>query len=157
MKDLEHLPTGVGVKHVMPPRLLSHVGSVARGITEDDGREWSAHVDPMLGLVNKACEVMRIRDLRAIAWTTAGAVALVASTAHAQAPRLVDIAGNWVPSTGVGLPDDVQNLAPDIDPKVQVSALSASVNIPIRLSDDALLMPGVGYSNSERSANRKAS
>ncbi len=71
--------------------------------------------------------------------------ALVASTAHAQAPSLVDIAGDWVPSASVGLPDEVQNAVPMADPKVQVSELSARLNVPIRLSDDALLMPGVGY------------
>ena len=72
--------------------------------------------------------------------------ALLVSTAEAQAPRLVEIAGDWAPSAGLGLPDEVQELAPTADPTVQVSELAARINIPIRLSDKALLMPGIGYS-----------
>ena len=88
---------------------------------------------------------MRLSDARVLACGALVSWSLVALPANAQVPTLVDIGGNWTPSAGLVLPDEVQEAVPTADPKVQVSELTARFNIPIRLSDKALLMPGVGY------------
>ena len=70
---------------------------------------------------------------------------LMAGPTSAQEPALIRITGDWIPtsdrSSPVGQPD-----TPASEAEASTRTLSASVNIPIRLTEHALLMPGASYS-----------
>ena len=89
---------------------------------------------------------MRVRQHQIIG--TMVAMATVAGTQEAAAqipPPIVSISGEWVPPAGVELPQEVQDLVPPADREFQTAIFDAAVNVPIRLSDRAVLLPGVRY------------
>lgn len=69
---------------------------------------------------------------------------IVGSTApaYAQQPALVRASGGFAPQSTVSA-DELSDPLPGRE--TQLSNFSASVNVPIRLSDNALLMPGAAY------------
>ncbi len=60
-------------------------------------------------------------------------------------PPIVAISGEWVPSAGVELPEEVEDLVPEADREIELPIFAATVNVPIRLSDRAVLVPGARY------------
>ena len=74
-----------------------------------------------------------------------GAASLVAAPAHGQEPSLFQISGDWIPNSGVIVSDDLEQIAPAPDIDARVATFSANFNVPIRLTDRSLLMPGASY------------
>ena len=80
-----------------------------------------------------------------VAWGLGMMVVTAAPLAWGQAPSIFSVTGEWAPPSGVQFPDSLQDLTADVEPDIQVSTLDVRFNVPIRLTDKALLMPGASY------------
>ncbi len=68
-----------------------------------------------------------------------------ATQAYAQAPPLFHVAGEWIPQSDVDEPDALTQLVTPEDVEAQVTNFNVGLNVPIRLSERAVLMPGATY------------
>ena len=89
---------------------------------------------------------MLVRRYRMIAALVSMASFSGVQAAQAQgAPPIVSISGEWVPPAGVELPQEALDLLPEAERELELPYFDAAVNVPIRLSDSAVLMAGVRY------------
>ena len=89
---------------------------------------------------------MRVRQHRVIGTVVALATFVGIHEAQAQIPPpLVSISGEWVPPATVELPPEVEEVAPNAGREIELPMFDAAVNVPIRLSENAVLMPGIRY------------
>ena len=89
---------------------------------------------------------MRVRQHHIMGALVAVATIIGAQDAEAQmAPPLVSVSGEWVPPASIERPQEIESQLPDASREVELPIFDAAVNVPIRLSDSAVLLAGVRY------------
>ena len=88
---------------------------------------------------------MNTTNLRLVRAAALMIVGLVGVPAHAQAPSLLFFSGDTIFESGLSAPDSDEELSPSPDAETRVSTFLAGFNIPIKLSDRAVLMVGGRY------------
>ena len=81
-------------------------------------------------------------------WTSFAAFAaamLTGSGAQAQAPSIFHISGEWISRSTVVPPEGLGNFTASPEIAAEVATFGVGFNVPIRLSDRVLLMPGAAY------------
>ena len=78
-------------------------------------------------------------------YSTLCAIGLAAGPARAQAPTLLQVAGDWTPTSGFETPAGLGEASAPGELEVRVANFGASVNVPFRLTKDILLLVGGRY------------